>query len=490
MRRYLLPAVVLVVAITASVLMSRADDDANPGDPAAVEASPSLGTPLLNVRRAPEWLRQPANDDLLASAVRATIGNVAETNPVCLSVRRDGASIAEVNSDAPFTPGELQRLVTLAAFDSQGSRGYVTEVVRRSDEPVTEGILEGNLWLIGGADPVLSTAAFIDRFGDDRASTSLDDLAQAVVAALRSEGITEIRGAVIGDESKYAPVERVYPPGTWSEADVATNTVGPISALLVNNGFDRFPEVVDPPADSRSSNPAIHAAQQLSDLIEVAGIPVSGSPVDGIQPEADSRVPLATIESPSISAIARRALVDGTTAEMMFREVGQRSGLGGSQVGSLFAVGDALVNLGVLDEADKTTIVTLDGSGLSRITRTRCDVLTGILDLGPGSLVVDSLPSVTDSPLAACAQSGLDSLRAYTAAREDVTAMAGRAVASNGDILTFAVIVNWLPDAESGELAPRAACDGVLPALLDAIAGHPSGPAIDQLSPLDPVAIS
>ena len=67
--------------------------------------------------------------------------------------------------------------------------------------------------------------------------------------------------------------------------------------------------------------------------------------------------------------------------------------------------------------------------------------------------------------------------------------MAGRATAPNGDIITFSVLANWLPD-ESGTFAPQDVCDGLLPSVLDAIAQHPAGPVIGALTPLDPVPAS
>ncbi len=62
MRRFLLPAIVLAVVIAAAAMAGQANDSADPtGDTVATQDA-RLTTPLLNVRRAPEWLRQPASD--------------------------------------------------------------------------------------------------------------------------------------------------------------------------------------------------------------------------------------------------------------------------------------------------------------------------------------------------------------------------------------------------------------------------------------------
>jgi D-alanyl-D-alanine carboxypeptidase/D-alanyl-D-alanine-endopeptidase (penicillin-binding protein 4) len=495
MRRYFLPVVVFVVVVAAAVLARSANDAADPGDPPDAATADSLGTPLLNVRRAPEWLRQPATDNLLEGAVLSAIANLGEADAHCLAVHRDGIEIATANETALLIPGELERLAVLAALDTLGSRGYTTEVVRSTDGVVTDGELDGDLWLVGGADPTLATAAYIDRFDDGRAYTSFDLLAAEVIDALRAAGITEINGSVIGDESKYEGVDRVYGEEWWSKDDIASNVVGPISALLLNNGFDEFPEEPDPPANSRADNPAIHAAAELTRMIEAAGIPVGGSPQTGNQPAATLREPVATIESPSLGDIAVRALLDGTTAEMVFREIAVRGGQEASQIHALLGVIRGLTDAGVIVEESDAVIpggglIPGDGSGLSNTNRLTCGVLINILDAAPGSLAVDALPTATAGPLIACAPTGLESLHAFPTARDEMTGVAGRAVASNGDVLSFALMVNWAPDAETGTLTPRAECDGIIPALLDAIASHPAGPGLDQLSPLDVVTAS
>ncbi|MEZ5169078.1 MAG: hypothetical protein R2695_22270 [Acidimicrobiales bacterium] len=61
-----------------------------------------------------------------------------------------------------------------------------------------------------------------------------------------------------------------------------------------------------------------------------------------------------------------------------------------------------------------------------------------------------------------------------------VTAMAGRARTSNGDRITFAVIVNCAGDPASGPRGMRRRP----PAFLDVIADHPRRPSLDELGPV------
>ena len=495
MRRFLLPAVVLAVVIAASLMAGRANDAADPTGETTTDAAARVSTPLLNVRRAPEWLRQPASDDALMSAVTAATAGFHENDVHCLSVRRDGEPIVDILSVPPdaetgavdpttgLIPGAVQRLSTLEAFGALSSAGFSTDVVRSTTGVITDGVLEGDLWLVGGADPVLSTATYIDRFGDGRAFTSLDDLAAQTVAALVADGITAIDGQLVADHSKYGPERVDYSSETWTSPEIGTNDIGALSSLIVNSGFDSFGETVDAAARARPSSPARHAAGELLALVEAAGITVSGGVGAGDQPDAIERIPVASISSPSLDDIAARVYVDGTTAEMLFLEIGIRSGQDGDQLSALLLSPGALDEAGVLDEADVFTVRAQDGSGLSLLNRARCDVLTNILDKGDESLAVRALPAAASSPVAACVPAGLTDLQVYADARPEVSSIVGRAVAPNGDVITFSMLVNWAPDAETGELLPRDACDGVFAALLDAIAAHPEGDLTD-FSPL------
>ncbi|MEZ5244272.1 MAG: D-alanyl-D-alanine carboxypeptidase [Acidimicrobiales bacterium] len=488
MRRFLLPAAVLAVAVIASVLAGGANDAAAPDQASTGETVDSLATPLFSVRRAPEWLRQPTTDNLLDTAVRAPVEALAGTGFACLAVHVNGEPVTEVASDVPLIPGEVQRLLTLAALDTVGTGGFTTEVVRSSGAVITEeGVLEGDLWLLGGADPVLSTNPYISRFDDGRAFTSLEELALTTIVALRDAGITEIGGRIIGVDTKYEGSPQVFSDTYWTAAERRSGTVGLTSGLLVDNGFTSFPaDAGDPSANVRSSDPVGHAASTFRDVLVALDMPVTGGAEAGDAPSAVDREPVARIESPALEEIAQRALADGTTAEMLWREAALRGGNPADGLGAIFFVNAAMVELGLLGSDEAGNFPKVDGSGLSLENRAQCGTLVGVLDPQTAGLAEAALPAVADSPLASCAPSSLASLRVTAAARPEVTSMAGIATAANGDLITFAVIADWLPDA-SGAFGPQAVCDGLLPAVLEAIAQHPAGPDLADLTPLDPV---
>lgn len=490
MRRFLLPAVVLAVVIAAATMANRANDAADPTDNTVVTGEATVGTPLLSARRAPEWLRQPASDEALRSAVLGAVDLLHDDDAHCVAVRRDGEAIADVNADTALIPGATQRLATLAAFSERSELGFTTEVVKSSAAVVTDGVFEGDLWIVGGGDPVLSTDAFITRFADERTSTSFEELAQETIAALQADGVVEISGAVIADHAKYGAARIDYLPGTYTPAELDSNTIGALSALIVDNGFDTFGETVDPAARDRAANPADHAAETMVERLEAAGIVVTGGATTGDQPASLDRIGVASVDSPPLADIARRAYLDATTAEMLFLEFGLRSGQPADQGIAGFLLPGALVESGALDAEGTFSIVVGDGSGLSLGNRARCDVLANILDAGPDALAVAALPDSAGTGLGDCTPIAFTDLAVVADARPELNAIAGRAVTPNGDVITFAMIVNWAADAETGSLAERTVCDDVVASLLQAIAQHPAGPELDQFSPLAPETVT
>ncbi|MXW61333.1 MAG: hypothetical protein F4Z58_06140 [Acidimicrobiaceae bacterium] len=481
MRRLFLPLLILAVVITASVLADRANRAADAGEPDTTVATDSLGTPIVNVRRIPEWLRQPTSNQEFEEALQGVLSQPDVPVDRCLRVHRNGTEIAVENPDSSLTPAELQRFVTVAAVESLGRETvFVTKVVSNEASPVNEGVLEGDIWLVGGADPVLSTNEYLTRFDDDRASTSLDQLAAELAVELRRRGISEIGGGVVGDEFRFSPSETDYVGTVWTETDNADNVVGPLSGLLVNDGFlwDRQTNTV-----TRSEDPAAMAAGILTDLLVQRGIAVTEEPTTGEQPASAEQILLATIESPPIEEIAQRALIDGTTAEMLFKEVGRVNGLSPASNDAAFGMLITLLQQGLPVEGS----LPLDGSGLSNRGRVTCDLLMGIVEQSPeGGIVSSSLKSIRTSSLADCAPAGAYNMRIISADRGHITALAGEMTADNGSLITFVLIANADTVVGTDSLGP---CNSVQRSLLEAIARYPDryGPTPESIAPLAPV---
>ena len=244
---------------------------------AAAPAAPTpvLNTPLLSFRRVPGLIARDLNDDSFAAAVSAFAGTLDATS--CLVVQLDGVEVGAHNPDLPVIPASNQKLlVAAAALEVLGPDHVFTTEVRGG--PVNGGVVAGDLYLVGGGDPLLTT----DDYPADEINgypvlnaTSLDTLADSVAAA----GITQVDGNIVGDGSRYDD-EWFHP--SWPD-DIHVTEAGPLDALLVNDA--RF--LTD---DWQVANdPNAGAAEELGRLLEERGITIGGDVATGTAP-ADAAV--------------------------------------------------------------------------------------------------------------------------------------------------------------------------------------------------------
>lgn len=479
------------------------------GPPAAV-----VGTPMLSVRRTPVWLSDPVTRDRLADKVSAIVASSSIPPQTCLVVYRDEEPITSQQSSALLAPSSLMKIVTATAILEKAGPAatYTTEVFVRADalEAAVDGTLRGDVYLVGRGDPGLSTPAYIERFAEPRAYTDFTDLIAQVAAALRRHGIVTIEGGVVADESRFPEEERDYsaelvePGGSaiWKQSYVIENQVGPLSALLLNDGYVSFPSSASYASrrqNQRAPDPARHAATMLGEQLGTKGIVVTGSISKGVAPALADRSSLGAVESPSMAEIVARMLrfSDNTTAEMLLKEIGRRSA-GSARDQAVLGVYDVLQReLGLSTEG----VVIFDGSGLSVHNRLTCELVARLLrDAGPGSPLVEGLAVVgengtlrdcdVDPPPegdseAAVAEVNDNRLWAKSGTLNDVTALAGVTVADNDDVLTFAMISN-----REGLIFELGFCNDIQKSLIAAAAGHPYGPSSADavLHPLPAVA--
>lgn len=321
---------------------------------------PALSTTLLSYRRAPDALSQDLNTSAFEAAVVPFLDMVGDRS--CAAVSLDGRLVGERNIDQIVIPASNQKiLVAAAAIDVLGEDfTYTTELV---GSPPTNGVIDGDVYLVGGGDPLLSgewyETATLDRFPAFN-TTSLDELARRLAAA----GVTQIEGAVRGDASRYD--DEWFAPG-WGQG-VAGLEAGPYDALLVNDA-----RVLGD--DLRGSDPSEAGAREFVRILDEQGIAVSGGAATGVAP-ADSSV-LASIESMPLPDVIAEMLTnsDNNTAEMMVKEIGLESAGTGTRTAGLDAIKSTIEGWGV----DTTGLVLGDGSGLSLDNRVSCTTMLGVL---------------------------------------------------------------------------------------------------------------
>src|SRR5690606_23099095 len=141
----------------------------------------------------------------------------------CLVVRHQGRVIHAHAPDLPLVPASTTKVVTgVAALEVLGSDTRYRTTVVAAGAPAG-GVVAGDVWLVGGGDPVLATDDYMARYDEPQLHTDFEALADAVVAA----GVQQIAGSVVGDESRYDTRRTVE---SWDPVFVRDNESGPLSA--------------------------------------------------------------------------------------------------------------------------------------------------------------------------------------------------------------------------------------------------------------------
>jgi serine-type D-Ala-D-Ala carboxypeptidase/endopeptidase (penicillin-binding protein 4) len=431
-------------------------------DPASLPAA--MTTPLLSVRRAPGVLSRQVNLTALQNALQPLLASVDDNR--CFALAIDGQQVVAKNDSVPLAPASNLKIITAAvALDVLGPGfTYSTKVEGALG---TDGVVQGDLYLVGGGDPVLASQwwnglGLYPPFNE----TSFESLADAI----QQDGVTKITGGVVGDGSRY---DDEYFAPTWAAADHVTQA-GPIDALLANDSW-QTPKVA-------AKDPALGAATVLHDMLTDRGIKV-GDPSTGT---AASDATIAEVQSQPLPAILAEMLTtsDNNTAEMMLKEIGYKVKHQGTRAAGLQVVMDRLTAWGV----PTAGLVVVDGSGLSDANRVTCAAILAVLEHGsatdavgqgmpvagaPGGTLADVF---TDGPLKGKLHGKTGSLNPNcNPGQLGAKSLGGYVPQADGGAIEFVLLQNGECIAKNY----RALWDQ----LAQALGPYPTGPSTDALAP-------
>ena len=398
-----------------------------------------MTTDLLSLRRHPTPIAEAVAEVETAAAIDAASGGLVSTvrsDGVCLNMRR-GDEIIIGDTDildedgvalAPLVPASnMKLLVAAVALDELGAdHTFRTEL--RSVPPVG-GVVTGDVYVIGGGDPVLVTADFVDPKTHAAVNTTTLD---AVVDQLVAAGITRIDGDIVGDGSRYDDEFRV---DSWGDG-ITFEDAGPYDALLVNDGMIGNGNFAIVPAQS--------AANEVERLLEARGIDVVGSARQAPTPDDASLSTLALVESEPLTEVLVELLhtSDNNTAELLLKEIGYSARGEGTRVAGAEVVRERLGAWGI----PMPQGVIVDGSGLSRDNRLSCDTLASVLAVTPvaddlaGLLPVAGRDGTLADQLIGTPAEG--ELRAKTGTLTDVKALTGVMDGADGEPVEFSIVLN------------------------------------------------
>lgn len=456
----LLASVTLIGALTLGVSWKFVDGVAQSVTPIASSSElKSISAPIINARRNPQTLSQDVRFRSLRSQLTA-LGKRLPTDS-CLTVDIEGKRIISLNADVPLLPASNMKLVVaMVALDVLTPEFvFSTSLVGR----VNGNVVEGDTFLIGGGDPLVVSGNYPETepyptFNFTRLENLFD--------ALRTQGITQIRGSVVGDESRY-DAERFAPS---LGLGIKGTEVGPLGALMVNDGV-----ITGNPI--KPDNPALGAATEFTNMLQANGISVTGTPTVGTAPQELSVI--AKIDSLPLSDIVVEMLTnsDNNTAELLVKELGFATTGVGSREAGLEVIKIKLVEWGI--PLDALTFV--DGSGLDRGNRLTCSSLSALLakdgGFGPAGLGLaiagqtGTLRDVLGDSL------GAGKLRGKTGTLTGAKSLSGFVPYAADKASSFSLIINGANASNQTTYRP------IWNALSDALGGFSGSPSASELAP-------
>ena len=148
-----------------------------------------------------------------------------------------GDIVLDYNSNVSFTPASILKLFTTSmAMEALGSTTRFKTQIAYSGT-LENGILNGDLYIIGGGDPCLGTSRYSSIYGDDIFDTW--------TAKVKEAGIKKINGNIISDISYFG---KVPTPDKWVWEDLgayygacgaAINYMDNTYELYFNTGNDK-----------------------------------------------------------------------------------------------------------------------------------------------------------------------------------------------------------------------------------------------------------
>ena len=126
-----------------------------------------------------------------------------------LAVDQNGREIASWNPDMPLLTASTMKTITTGLGYEVLGPDYRFATRLAYDGRIENGILHGNLYIVGGADPTLGSR--------DTIAFPVDSIFGIWAKAVRDAGIRRINGRIVGDDRIY---EEESIPSSWSYGNI------------------------------------------------------------------------------------------------------------------------------------------------------------------------------------------------------------------------------------------------------------------------------
>lgn len=134
---------------------------------------------------------------------------------------KDGKILGSYNPELSLVPASSMKVITTAAALKMLGDDFTFKTFLEYDGEISNGTLDGNLYITGQADPTLGSPNL-------ESTKDLDDITNIFLEACRKKGIQKVEGHIVGDGS-YLPSQVNCP--TWQWDDLGNYYAGGIWGL-------------------------------------------------------------------------------------------------------------------------------------------------------------------------------------------------------------------------------------------------------------------
>lgn len=312
------------------------------------------------------------------------------------AVRMDGKVLARYNERQKMVPASNMKLVTTAAALTALGSDYAYQTIFATDSSVVDGVVLGNLYIVGHADPSTSEEVF------PQWKAALDEI-----------GLSEIRGSIIGD-ARYFKSDGCHED--WTAGDYESEDASPVKGLNFNHNYRDTTY-----AEGKGASGAFNCAYYFHKYLNDNGVCVCGTYGDNITfsneilPQDSLHILTYHVSEPLETLVHHtNSKSDNFYAEALLRTLGAELKGDDSYEASIEEEKTILKSLGVNPSSGLTIC---DGSGLARRNYASPDFFVKFLALVADSEIGDDFISSLPVPGEGTLASMLISLPPQTRSR-------------------------------------------------------------------------
>lgn len=339
------------------------------------------------------------------------------------------------NPQKKMIPASISKLVTAVACLAYLGTGYEFKTIVYTDDiNISDGVINGNLYLKGYGDPDLN-------------SNDIRYLAKTILG----KNITSITGNIIYDESYLD--DTYYGLANYYSNDTKKQYWPYVNALSLDK-------------NSGGYEPGSSAASLLQTELQAGNVQMGGISVSGVTPTSATQVAVVSHSMFDVLSYMNKTS-DNHSAITMFKVVGAKyKGAPGTLEKGQEAVNDLLVGMG----NSRSSFEILEGSGLTRYNAVTSDLYIRMLkymyddiitfDFFYRSLAIAGKDGTLSKRMIGTEAEG--NVHAKTGTINSVSTLSGYAVSRDSELMMFYIAMNGFGGSSA---APRGRQDEICEAI-------------------------